>query len=227
MKPGMKKNLVRASFGLNILLLVVIVGAWLMIPSLVSSFLADEYERKFSFFENYPVTQQDIVLLGDSITAGGLWNEVLSNRPTRNRGIGGDTTTGVLERLHQVTAGKPAAVFILIGTNDLTHGPKERKTSYEQYADIVKQIRTESPDTRIFLQSVLPRGPEYRLEVEAYNAEIRRQADDSGATYIDLYPAFLQQDGSMDDRYSNDELHLNGPGYALWQNLLQTHLDAL
>jgi hypothetical protein len=39
------------------------------------------------------------------------WSEIFQGLPVINRGIGGDTTIGVLARLHQVTDAKPQAVF--------------------------------------------------------------------------------------------------------------------
>lgn len=145
--------------------------------------------------------------------------------PLVNRGIGGDTTTGVLARLDDLLQGQPAAIFIKIGTNDLTLVP-ERDLSYRQYRDIVTTIQSSSPETAIYLQSLLPRSFEYRQDVEAFNAEIRTVADELGVTYIDLYPAFLDPDGSIRDELTYDELHLSGEGYRLWQSQLATPMAA-
>src|SRR4051812_24057000 len=70
-------------------------------------------------------TAQDegaVVFLGDSITQG--WGDDIGGAfpgmKVANRGISGDTTRGVLIRLKDdVLAIKPAAVVLLIGTNDL------------------------------------------------------------------------------------------------------------
>ena len=75
-------------------------------------------------------SQQDqgaVVLLGDSITQG--WNDRLPaafpGMKVANRGISGDTTRGVLIRLKDdVLALNPAAVVLLIGTNDLEEGAR-------------------------------------------------------------------------------------------------------
>ena len=133
----------------------------------------------------------------------------------------------MLSRLHQITDGKPSAVFLKIGTNDLTHGPSDRSVSYLQYQTIIQRIQDESPATRVFLQSVLPRGVEYREEVEHYNREIQRIATEQKVEFIDLYPHFLAEDGSIRDELSNDELHLMGEGYLLWQGLLADHIESL
>jgi len=220
----LKKWLIRLSVLLNLLVVIAVVGLWWNIGALLLGFLEGNHERRVSFFDSYPVQAGDIVFLGDSITDGGEWSEIFPDQPTRNRGIGGDITTGVLARLHQVTAGKPAAVFLKIGTNDLTHGPRERRDSYRQYREILQRIQSESPHTVIYVQSLLPRATEYREEVERYNQEIQKLAGELQITYIDLYPHFLAEDGSIKDDFSNDELHLNGAGYQLWQRLISAHV---
>lgn len=217
----LKKWLIRVSVLGNVLAVAALVALWFNTGNLIRGFLAQNHERQVSFFETFDVDRDDVVFLGDSITAGGEWNELFPAAVTRNRGIGGDTTTGVLARLQQVTTGKPAAVFLMIGTNDLTHGPQDRAMSYRQYREIVTTLQSGSPAPRIYLQSILPRAAQYRDEVEAFNTQIQALARELDVAYVDLYPEFLQADGSIDDAFSNDELHLNGPGYQKWQTVLK------
>jgi hypothetical protein len=61
------------------------------------------YKLKVGQFRSYPNSPKDIIFLGNSITAGAEWNELLQNEHARNRGISGDITFGVLERLDEVT----------------------------------------------------------------------------------------------------------------------------
>ena len=220
-----KRWAIRFSVALNVLVVAAAVALWLNSSNLLAGFLEKMYDRKVSFFEIFPVDHNDVVFLGDSITEGGEWAELFPNITVKNRGIGGDTTTGVLKRLHQITDGEPTALYIKIGTNDLTHGPDSIDTSYAQYREIVARVQQESPNTRIYLQSLLPRADSYREDIEAFNSEIEQLAKDMGITYIDLYPGFLDTDGSIADRFSNDELHLNGAGYLLWQSLLGPYIS--
>lgn len=210
----------RVSLTLNVLVLVLGMVMWSQRGAVITSFLHTHVERKLSFFDQYASTAGDVVFLGDSITEAGLWSEMFPGVAVRNRGIGGDTTTGVLQRLHQVTGGKPRVVFLKIGTNDLTREPVDRNVSYQQYALIVHRIQQESPGTTIVVQSLLPRAAQFRAEVEAFNREIQKIAEQADVTYLDLYSHFLAEDGSIRDELSNDELHLLGSGYALWQTLL-------
>jgi lysophospholipase L1-like esterase len=215
---------IRLSVALNLLAVIAALAIWLNASSLILGFLEPGHARKVSFFEVYPVPSKNAVFLGDSITQGGEWAEIFPDLAVKNRGIGGDTTTGVLERLHQVTNGQPSAVYIKIGTNDLTHGPDQRETSYRQYKEIIARVQKDSPSTHIYVQSLLPRAADRQLEVEAFNGEIQRLATQMDVTYIDLYSHFLDPDGSIADKFSNDELHLSGEGYQLWQSLLAPYL---
>ena len=216
----MKNWIFRISISLNIVIFVLGLGAWFNKEVFIRHFLLTIYESRVSFFDSFPLDPDDIVMLGDSITEGGEWGEIFPALPIRNRGISGDTTTGVLARLQAIVEAKPRAIFLKIGTNDLTLGP-ERDVSYQQYRSIVATIQALSAGTDIYVQSVLPRGVELQDDVEHYNAQISTIANELGVTYIDLYPAFLAPDGSIRDDLTLDEVHLTGSGYRLWQSLLE------
>ncbi|MBW6498842.1 MAG: sialate O-acetylesterase, partial [Bacteroidales bacterium] len=77
------------------------------------------YEQRQSMFELLPDTDGEIIMLGNSITNVGAWEELLQNPRVKNRGISGDNTFGVLARMDEVLSSKPAKIFILIGINDI------------------------------------------------------------------------------------------------------------
>lgn len=140
----------------------------------------------------------------------------------RNRGFGGDVTAGVLDRLHQVSLGQPGQVFLLIGTNDLAFGIAEADIA-ANVGRIVDEIHQKSPEAQIYVQSVLPRAVEYRDRIESLNQRLQTNIGE-GAVWIDLYPEFLDTDGSIKDAFSNDELHLNGSGYMVWRELIEDYV---
>ena len=217
----MKKALIGVSVGLNVLVLAIVLAVASGIASrwIASQFLGPGYDRWVSQFKLLPVQPGDIVFLGDSITEGGSWHELFPGLPVRNRGIGGDTTTGVLARLHQVTDGKPSKIFLLIGTNDLAMGA-DVADIVSNVESIVETIQASSPETQVFVQSVLPRDADYRKDIEAINAGIQR-AIGGKAVWVDLYALLLDaRDGSIRDDLSNDELHLMGEGYRIWRDAI-------
>ena len=190
--------------------------------SLFRAFLAQHQARLVSNFEAFPLVPDDVVFLGDSITEGGPWEELFPDLRVRNRGIGGDTTDGVLARLEQVTRAEPAKVFLLIGTNDSFRGSSEDEI-VTNIIEILDTLKEQTPDTEVYLQSVLPRAPSYRAQIEALNLRLAEVALEHGAEWIDLYPAFLDpESGGIRSELSNDELHLLGPGYALWKEQVES-----
>lgn len=218
----MQKWLVRTSVTLNILVILFMVVLWFAGHKILARvFMEPTHARVISQFELLPVTPGDTVFLGDSITEAGLWEELFPGLPVRNRGIGGDTTEGVLKRLHQVTGGQPAKVFLLIGTNDLGQGIAPSVID-QNINSIVDRIRKESPDTGIYVQSVFPRGESYRDRVEELNTLLETSIPGK-AVWIDLYPLLLDEsDGSIRNDLSNDELHLFGEGYLLWRDAIES-----
>ncbi len=194
--------------------------------ALMRGFLAGHQARLVSAFEAFPLVPDDIVFLGDSITEGGPWEELFPDLRVRNRGVGGDTSEGVLARLDQITRATPAKVFLLIGTNDLFRGASEDEI-VANITEILDRLKQETPDTEVYLQSVLPRAPKYRADIEALNARLAEVALEHGSAWIDLYPAFLDPaTGGIRGELSNDELHLLGPGYALWKRQIEIPVRA-
>ena len=61
-------------------------------------------------------------MLGDSHTEGIDWRELFPDVKILNRGISGDTSEGVLNRLEEVIGRHSKIVFLMIGGNDLQMG---------------------------------------------------------------------------------------------------------
>ncbi len=75
----------------------------------------NNYKKVIEEFKMKPLKFNDIIFLGNSITAEGKdWSQRLNYPNVRNRGIGGDVTDGVLARLAEITYFKPKAIFLLI-----------------------------------------------------------------------------------------------------------------
>jgi lysophospholipase L1-like esterase len=94
-------------------------------------------------------------MLGNSITDGGEWAEMFQNPHIKNRGISGDISAGVLNRIDEVAERKPAKVFLLIGTNDLARGISPDSV-VKNIRQIVAILHETSPKTQIFVQSIFP-----------------------------------------------------------------------
>lgn len=207
---------------LTTLALVLSAGAW------ASPYRTPYYWQKATMFEQLPISSQDIVMLGDSITDGCEWAELLPGHNMKNRGISGDTCSGVFDRLQPILEGKPRKLFLMIGINDLSQGATPQQIADGNRA-IIRRFKQESPGTQIHLQSLLPVNDCYNRFLHAtaksamvptVNALLRRVAEEEKVSYIDLFPHFAVQ-GKLNPKLSNDGLHLTGPGYTLWRSIIE------
>jgi lysophospholipase L1-like esterase len=190
------------------------------------------YKLRWGFFKSYPNSKKDIIFVGNSITQGIDWAELLQNNHARNRGISGDITYGVLERLREITEGQPAKVFVLIGINDIEHNIPD-SLIVNNYRRIIRQIKAESPRTKIYFHTLLPVNNEFTQFKKHYNkdehiafvnTELKKIAAEENITLIDLHPHFLDASQKLDKRYTVDGLHLNAEGYKVWAGILKQYL---
>jgi len=184
---------------------------------------AASYVHRQTLFERLPVHGRPIVFLGDSLTAGCEWGEFYVG--ALNRGIGGDTSAGVIDRLSTITQYHPRAIFLMIGINDLVNLKATPAQTATNIGTILSRIRQASPDTAIFLESLLPRGDTRgAIFAREVNQRIRLLADGKTVTYIDLYPAFLDRT-VLNPKFTSDGGHLNGEGYELWKKMIDPYIQ--
>jgi lysophospholipase L1-like esterase len=170
-------------------------------------------------------TTGGVVMLGDSLTADGPWEELFPRCDVRNFGIPGDSCEGVLWRLDEVTAQAPAKVFVLIGTNDLPGGtPPERIE--DTIVTITQRLLAALPDTAVLVQGILPRQPFWTRRIQRINAVIAPQVTRLGARWIDLWPALADGDGGLRRDYTTDGLHLSPAGYLAWATEIRALVES-
>ncbi|MNY35223.1 GDSL-like Lipase/Acylhydrolase [compost metagenome] len=175
-----------------------------------------------------PVTKKDIVFLGNSITAGTDWAKLLGMPNAKNRGISGDITYGVLERLDQVIAGKPSKVFVLIGINDVSKNIPD-SLILRNYKSIISRIRKGSKKTQIYFYTLLPVNASFNKFKNHYgkdehilwlNSEIKKLAAKK-VEVIDLYAHFIDSENHLKAGLTHDGLHLKPEGYQVWAEVLK------
>lgn len=179
-------------------------------------------------FATVPVPPRRVLFLGDSITEAGPWPDLFPDLPTSNRGIGGEATYDLLERLDQAV-NDPIAVNLLIGTNDL-HGPRglrDPRGIAARTDEIIARLRTLAPDAHLLVNGLLPRTTHFRSQLLALNDWYAASAARHDATYVDLWPAFADDKGEIRRDLSRDGLHLTPAGYLAWTEVLRPHLARL
>ena len=197
------------------------------VSRLLSALQRTQQEHRRSQFAELGAPSGRVVFLGDSISEFGLWDEWFPKMPVLNRGIGGETSGQVLARL-DTAINEPRAVFLLVGTNDLT-ADMPLDTIVSNVREIVDRIESRAPGTPLFLQSVMPRTADFAAEIHALNRRYQQVAESAGehVRFLDLWPTLADPSGALDQRFTRDRLHLNGRGYRAWVELLRPELAAL
>ncbi|ANY82178.1 hypothetical protein BB934_27880 (plasmid) [Microvirga ossetica] len=175
---------------------------------------------RVTVYDSLPGTAE-IVMLGDSLTDWGNWDELLPGLDIINRGIGGDTSGGVLTRLKEISQRNPKTVVLMIGINDIL-----QDSSPELVALNIKQtVRSlRENKIRVILQSVLlmdaTTGQRANRKVKRLNTFLRHIAAEESTQFLDLNTV-LAPNGTLHPELTRDGLHLAGRGYILWAESLR------
>jgi lysophospholipase L1-like esterase len=181
------------------------------------------YKHRKSQFEQLMNNEKyETMMLGDSITDEGQWDELLNNSKVQNRGISGDTTDGVIDRLNSVSKGIKQ-VFIMIGVNDIMRG----KEAHEVYANYLKIIQTfKDKNIKVHIQSTLyigeTRMANFNPKIEELNKKLEKYASENQIPFINLNPIFAPQK-VLKKEFTSDDLHLNGTAYKLWTEQIKKY----
>jgi len=188
------------------------------------------YQHKKSQFEKLPKSNSDIIFLGDSITDEGEWSELLGNPHIKNRGISGDTTSMLQNRLETILDSKPQQIFLMIGINDLVYDEKSPEAIVAGYKQILQQFQAKIPTTQVFVQSVLPvnnnitrywQNPHNILKLNSYLQEL---AQEFNYQYIDVFSHLVNSENQLDVKYTSDGEHLNGAAYLVWRSVIAKYV---
>ncbi len=196
-----------------------------------STFRPNNFANRVDNFRSYPNSEKDIVFLGNSIMDFVDWHELLQLSEARNRGISGDITFGILERLDEVTAGKPAKLFILIGINDISRNIPD-SIILANYQKIISYTKAASPKTKIYFHTLLPVNNTFPAKnhfnkdthILAVNKGLKDLCAVENVTLLDIHPQFLDMEKRLHKQYTYDGLHLNIAGYIKWAAFLKPYL---
>lgn len=197
------------------------------------SLFSTYYQQRVSLFRTLPIRPNAIIFLGNSITDGAEWYELFGNDKILNRGISGDITAGILNRLDEITIRKPSKVFLLIGTNDLERNVPQDEVVHNIFL-IAQIIQQDSPDTELYVQSILPVSDFYKKfnnhtkngeAIIQINKLLSENAKRYKYTYVDLHSKFIDSEGKLKKEFSNDGLHLNGEAYQQWKKIILPSIE--
>ena len=181
------------------------------------------YAEENARYDDYEI---DVAFIGDSLTDGYNLEKYYPEYKVSNRGIGGETTYGLLERLDiSVYQLKPKVIVMLIGANNF-------KTMFEDYEDLIIGIKTNLPDTKLVICSLTSMGGEHwgkNNQLAAFNnVKIKAYANKYDCPFVDLYTPLLHMEtNEIYEHYTTDGGHLTAEGYEVLTSAIKPVLNEI
>ena len=193
----------------------------------------EHYKKRTALFNSQPIPAKGhIVMLGDShVEFGKEWGELIqSDKVISNRGIIGDTSTGMKKRALHACKGKPSDLFIECGANDLASGISSKEVA-DGIISLISTLRKISPGTTLHVNSVLPINESFGRwktlkgktdTIPVINLILQRYCADNGIDYVDIFSKLVEPGtNTMRLEYCKDGLHLLPKGYEVWATELK------
>jgi len=182
----------------------------------------------------------EVLFLGDSITYGWgdtgraapgsqAWNAQIAPLHAANFGLLGDVTQNVLWQIqYGELNSKPKVAVLLIGTNNLGGLGQSPEDTASGISAILTQIRVLSPQTKILVMGIFPRGatPDdpLRGEVRDTNALIANLGDGHTVRFLDIGLRLMDFDGTIPRSIMTDYIHPSAEAYQIWADSIQATL---
>ena len=192
--------------------------------------------------EIYPLDNNDIMILGNNLVGGAEWHELLGNPNVKARYTWPDVVNSLPALAKKIAANHPKAIVLQSSYNLVENMPKGHNLSADFDADIIVEkmqeainaVREISPETEILIQSLIPVNSSYEKyaqfagtakKVKAANKKLQKLAKKNKVTWVDVYPAMIDENGELKAEYTNDGFKLMGKGYSAWSEILKPYIN--
>jgi lysophospholipase L1-like esterase len=194
----------------------------------------DRFESSIAKFEQMDAEKMPaaggIVFTGSSsFTKWQSAAQDLAPLPIINRGFGGSTLPDVINYADRaITKYKPKTVVIYCENDMFGKKPKTPEQVRDAYVTLVKKIRQDLPDVRLYGVSLKPSPSRWARKDDVIKANKLIQEfikSDKKHHYIDVWPVMLKDgrpDGSI---FTSDSLHMNDEGYKRWTQVFKPILQ--
>lgn len=213
-----------------------IIGFLIVIISILGINIVDLQAAKQNNFNSVIVQskKEKILFTGDSITDRyDLENYFhYDNKVIINSGIGGYKTTNILSRFHNMIEQYHAdKLFLMIGTNDLGAG-NNKDEIVENIQEIIAKTKTAAPTIKVYYETIYPinsnikkQGKRTNKDIKYINEKMKEYCESNDIIYLDVYSLLIDEDGNLNEEYTEDGLHLNDKGYEVVTNCLQPYIE--
>ncbi len=185
------------------------------------------YSLQTAMYDIYQTRRADIVMLGNSLTHGAAWNELLGRSNVVERGIVGDHIQGFAARMNYVYKLKPQIVFIMGGLNDIYNWVPVEEI-FSVYVKIIEGLlaRKIIPVIQSTTYASKFYGKDFGLtaesnygrnrEVDKLNKLLSDYAKRNNIDWIDLIPHISTKDGYLRSELTIDGIHFKAAAYKIW-----------
>ena len=196
------------------------------------------YAIQTAMYDIYETRQADIIMLGNSLTHGAAWNELLGRPNVVDRGIPGDLVQGIAARMNYVYKLNPKIVFVMGGLNDIYNWIPVDEI-FATYVKIIEGLRARKiiPVIQSTTYATKFYGKEYGLtaesnfgrdrEVDKLNKLLSDYAKRNNIDWIDLIPQISTPDGYLRPELTIDGIHFKANAYKIWaaevEKILEKH----
>lgn len=194
---------------------------------------------------NQGAKKGEILFTGSSLMEQFPINELLMtngmNQIIYNRGIGGFTTTDMLENMEEMVFGtQPSRIFINIGTNDIGSPDYRLEALMERYEEIILKIRERLPETEITMMAYYPVNETDKLpdtewaktmfvtrtngNIAIANAAVEKLAEKLGCRFINVNQGLTDENGKLRKEFTVEGIHMYANGYQVVLDNLKRYL---
>lgn len=162
------------------------------------------------------------VFLGDSITEGLAYHEVLADENVLAGA--GKTAEFAMEDMEQLTKRNPKHIFIQLGSDDILWPTEDpQRYAINHYTALLEAIKQKLPQAEITVLSVTPvtdealgKEPRYQ-NIPDYNEKLKEMAAEEQVAFVDLTPVAVDHP----DLYDTDGIHFKPEFYPLMLEALK------
>lgn len=186
---------------------------------------ANQPKPRNTIFQTFS-PQVSVVMIGDSITEGGEWNDIFPQTKIANRGISGDRADDILLRMEPIFSVNAKKAFLMVGINDISSG-MTTETIFENYINIVQQLKRRGVE--VYIQSTIECSKSkcgIKLQqVRDLNNKLKAYANEQNITYININTGLATEVDGLLSQYSPDGVHLLGSGYLMWAKTITPYIN--
>ncbi len=208
------------------------------------------HDQQMDRLERYRVLNRfakkgEILFTGSSLMEQFPIDELLmSNGMTQviyNRGVGGFTTTDMLDHMEEMVFGTvPSRIFINIGTNDIGSPDYRLDALMENYEKILVRTKERLPKVQITLMAYYPvnevdKVPDNEWGAHMFdtrtnaniaiaNAAVKELAEKLGCRFIDVNDGLRDENGRLKAEFTIEGIHMYANGYQVVLENLKKYL---